>query len=131
VHVHLNDARNALSLANTRFGRDRVAALASWAGGAAHLYTTRVLHARQEPALSRRVFLQWIGLPFVDEELFKSLLATLADVFPHVQVYAPPPDGSVLFLASDAPFDMEASTARALAATPSASPRSACARPRS
>jgi hypothetical protein len=118
VHVHLNDARNALSLANTRF--DVIVSQPShpWAGGAAHLYTHEFFTLVKSRLSADGVFLQWIGLPFVDEELFRSLLATLADVFPYVQAYAPPPDGSALFIASNAPFDMRASTARALAAAP-------------
>src|SRR5262249_36301746 len=42
----------------------------------------------------------------------------LAGVFPHVQAYRPPPSGSVLFLASNAPIDMERSVPRSLAAAP-------------
>jgi spermidine synthase len=118
VHIHLNDARNALLLAKARF--DLIVSQPShpWAGGAAHLYTREFFALAKSRLTPGGVFLQWIGLPFVDEELFRSMLATLVDVFPHVRVYTPPPHGSVLFLASDAPFDMESSVARALAASP-------------
>jgi spermidine synthase len=118
VHVHLNDARNALLLARARF--DVIVSQPShpWAGGAAHLYTHEFFSLVRSRLSPDGVFVQWIGLPFVDEALFRSLLATLSDVFPHVLAFNPPPDGSVLFLASDAPFDMEASTPRALAASP-------------
>jgi len=118
VHVHLNDARNALSLARASF--DVIVSQPShpWAGGAAHLYTHEFFSLVRSRLSPDGVFVQWIGLPFVDDELFRSLLATLQDVFPYVRAYSPPPDGSVLFLASNAPFDMEASTARALAAAP-------------
>ena len=120
VHVHLNDARNALLLASARF--DAIVSQPShpWAGGAAHLYTHEFFQLVSRRLAPGGVFVQWIGLPFVDEELFRSLLATLADVFPHVQAYVPPPAGSVLFLASNAPIDMEDSIPRALAATPGA-----------
>jgi spermidine synthase len=118
VHVHLNDARNALLLARASF--DAIVSQPShpWAGGAAHLYTREFFELVSSRLSPDGVFVQWIGLPFVDDELFRSLLATLCDVFPHVRAYSPPPDGSVLFLASNAPFDMEATTARAIAAAP-------------
>jgi Spermine/spermidine synthase domain len=120
VRVHLNDARNALLLASERF--DAVVSQPShpWAGGAAHLYTHEFFQLVKSRLSPDGVFVQWIGLPFVDEELFRSLLATLADVFPQVQVYEPPPPGSVLFLASNTPIDMEHTVPLAFAADPEA-----------
>lgn len=117
VHIHVNDARNALLLSKDRF--DVIVSQPShpWAGGAAHLYTLEFFELAASRLSDGGVFVQWIGLPFVDEQLFRSLLATLSAAFPHVQAYNPPPSGSsVLFLASNAPLDMEASVARALGA---------------
>jgi len=116
LHIHFNDARNALLLAPARF--DAIVSQPShpWAGGAAHLYTREFFELVKSRLAPDGVFVQWIGLPFVDEALFRSLLATLSDAFPHVRAYSPPPDGSVLFLASDAPLDMRESVPRALAA---------------
>jgi len=119
VHIHLNDARNALLLASeARF--DAIVSQPShpWAGGAAHLYTREFFELVRSRLTPDGVFVQWIGLPFVDEELFRSLLAAMAEVFEHVQVYEPPPGGSALFLASNARFEMPASAARAIAASP-------------
>jgi hypothetical protein len=64
------------------------------------------------------VLVQWIGFPFVDEALFRSLLAALGEVFRNVRVYVPPPPGSALFIASDGPLEIEESAERALAAAP-------------
>ena len=77
VHVHLNDARNALLLASGRF--DAIVSQPShpWAGGAAHLYTHEFFQLVSSRLAPGGVFVQWIGLPFVDEELFRSLLASL------------------------------------------------------
>jgi spermidine synthase len=118
VYVHLNDARSALSLASSRF--DVIVSQPShpWAGGAAHLYTREFFALVRSRLAPEGAFVQWIGLPFVDEALFRSMLATLLDVFPHVRVYAPPPYGSILFLSSAEPFDMDDSVPRALAASP-------------
>ncbi len=118
VHVHLNDARNALLLTQQRF--DAIVSQPShpWAGGAAHLYTREFFQSVEDRLSENGVFVQWIGLPFVDEELFRSLLAALAEVFTVVSAYQPPPGGSVLFLASNAPVDTERSAARAIEQNP-------------
>jgi len=118
VRVHINDARNALLLADRSF--DAIVSQPShpWAGGAAHLYTQEFFLLARERLAPDGVFVQWIGLPFVDEELFRGLLAALDASFPHVRVYAPPPGGGVLFIASRTPFDFDATTARALASAP-------------
>ncbi|MBW2418264.1 MAG: fused MFS/spermidine synthase [Deltaproteobacteria bacterium] len=117
VAIHLNDARNALLLAES--GYDAIVSQPShpWAGGAAHLYTQEFFELVRSRLTEDGVFVQWIGLSYVDEELFSSLLAALDAVFPHVQVYTPPPwGGSVLFLASAAPLDLERTAARAIEA---------------
>jgi len=118
VHIHLNDARNALLLTNQRF--DAIVSQPShpWAGGAAHLYTREFFQRVEDRLSDRGVFLQWIGLPFIDEELLRSLLASLADVFDYVSAYQPPPGGSILFLASNAPIEPLESAARAIAQSP-------------
>lgn len=118
VHVHINDARNALLLAGSRF--DVIVSQPShpWAGGAAHLYTQEFFELAASRLSEDGVFLQWIGLPFVDEDLFRSLLAALNESFAHVRVYQPPPGAGVLFLASAAPLPVEATAARAIESAP-------------
>jgi tetratricopeptide (TPR) repeat protein len=64
------------------------------------------------------VFVQWIGLGFVDEALLGSLAATLVDVFAHVEIYQPSGGMGVLFAASDAPLASLDGAARALRAAP-------------
>ena len=114
VNIHVNDARNALLLADRRF--DAIVSQPShpWAGGAAHLYTQEHFELVRDRLTDDGVFVQWIGLQFVDEELFRSLLAALAASFEHVQAYLPPPGGSVLFLASNAPFQPFENAARTI-----------------
>ena len=118
ITVHINDARNALLLSEKHF--DAIVSQPShpWAGGAAHLYTHEFFSLVRSRLTSEGVFVQWIGTPFIDEALFASLLATLADVFPHVLAYEPPPGDGVLFLASVAPLEMESSVTRAITAAP-------------
>src|SRR5262245_4457309 len=116
VHVHIGDARGALQLTGKRY--DAIVSQPShpWTAGASHLYTREffaLVRSRLAPA---GVFVQWIGLVFVDEALLRSLLATLVEVFAHVEVYQPHPM-ALLFAASDSPLGIEGAR-RALAATP-------------
>ena len=119
IHLTENDARGALELTDARY--DAIVSQPShpWTSGASPLYTREffsLVHGRLAPG---GVFVQWIGLLFVDEPLLRSLVATLRDVFPHVRVYRPQPD-AVLFLASDDPLPVEETARRALAAAPAA-----------
>ncbi len=116
VHVHIGDARGVLQLTGKRY--DAIVSQPShpWTSGASHLYTREffaLVRSRLAPA---GVFVQWIGLVFVDEALLRSLLATLAEVFAHVEVYQPHPR-ALLFAASEAPLGIEGAR-RALAAAP-------------
>jgi spermidine synthase len=118
LHLHLNDARNALLLTNRRF--DAIVSQPShpWSAGASHLYTREFFELARSRLAQDGVFVQWIGFGFVDEPLFRSLLATLTAVFENVRVYSPSPRGGALFLASDTPLDVEKNAAQALEAAP-------------
>ena len=118
LHLHLNDARNALLLTNRRF--DAIVSQPShpWSAGASHLYTREFFELARSRLAQDGVFVQWIGFGFVDEPLFRTLLATLTAVFENVRVYSPSPRGGALFLASDAPLDVEKNAAQALEAAP-------------
>ncbi|RIK94615.1 MAG: hypothetical protein DCC71_23440, partial [Proteobacteria bacterium] len=113
IDVRTNDARSALLLSDARY--DAIVSQPShpWGAGASHLYTREFFALAKSRLAPGGVFVQWIGLSFVDEDLLRSLLATLLDVFPHVRVYRPQPMGA-LFLASDAPIDVERSALRAI-----------------
>ena len=118
LNVHLDDARSALTLTNQRF--DAIVSQPShpWSAGSSHLYTQEFFELVDQHLEPGGVFVQWIGLSFVDESLFRTLLATLTAVFENVQVYNPAGSLGVLFLASNAPFDTSNAAARAIAAAP-------------
>jgi predicted membrane-bound spermidine synthase len=118
VHVHLNDARGALVLTERRY--DTIVSQPShpWTAGASHLYTREFFALVRERLAPGGVFVQWIELNYVDEPLFKSLIATLLDVFPNVRVYRPVYRSGVLFVSSDAPLPIEETAARAIPASP-------------
>ncbi|MDP6977607.1 MAG: fused MFS/spermidine synthase [Myxococcota bacterium] len=116
--VHLDDARNALTLTDRRF--DAIVSQPShpWSAGASHLYTREFFELAANHLTPDGVFVQWIGLTFVDEFLFESLLATLTAVFENVQVYNPGGSYGVLFVSSNAPFDVGETAARAISEAP-------------
>jgi len=117
IHVRTNDARSALLLTDARY--DAIVSQPShpWGAGASHLYTREFFELVASRLAPDGVFVQWIGLGFVDADLLQSLVATLRDVFPNVRVYRPNP-GGVLFLASTGPLDVEAHAAAAIARSP-------------
>jgi len=117
VHLRIGDARGAMNLSAKRY--DAIVSQPShpWTSGASHLYTRDffdLVHSKLEPG---GVFVQWIGAGFVNIELFGSLMAAMADVFPYVNVYRPVP-AAMVFMASDQPIDLRESAPRALAAAP-------------
>jgi spermidine synthase len=106
VHLTLNDARSALLLTERRY--DAIVSQPShpWTSGSAQLYTMEFMKLVQRRLAAGGVFVQWMGLSFVDRELFETILATLQRVFPQVRAYRPLPS-EVLLLASDQPIDVE------------------------
>jgi spermidine synthase len=106
LRVLLNDARGALVLTDLRYGAIVSQPSHPWTAGASHLYTRDFFAQVRERLAPGGVFVQWMGLQFVDEALFRSLLATLLDVFPHLRLYQADPN-SVLFVASLEPLELE------------------------
>ncbi|MGI9473842.1 MAG: fused MFS/spermidine synthase [Rubripirellula sp.] len=107
VSIVLNDGRNGLALTSKLY--DVIVSQPShpWTTGASHLYTREFAETVRERLEPGGIFLQWMSTDFVNPELFRSLSATLLDVFPHVRVYEPHP-GNALFVASDDPILPEA-----------------------
>lgn len=118
IRVIENDARGAMVLTQKRY--DAIVSQPShpWTAGASHLYTKEFFELSKAHLNEHGVFVQWIGLSFVDEELLRVLVATLQDVFPYVRVYRPPPYGAVLFIGSESPLPIEQTAEQAIAASP-------------
>jgi spermidine synthase len=117
IHVLVNDARGALILTDLRYGAIVSQPSHPWTAGASHLYTREFFTQVRDRLAPGGVFVQWMGLQFVDESLLRSLLATLLEVFPHLRLYQPD-TGSVLFIASQQPLDLENQVERAVAHDP-------------
>jgi len=106
VHLVVNDARSALRLTNRRY--DAIVSQPShpWTAGASHLYTREFMQLAHDHLTPRGVFVQWMNVDFLDEDLLRELTATLLEVYSNVRVYRPDPD-TLVFLASDGALDLE------------------------
>ncbi len=105
VNLVINDARNAITLTNKRY--DAIVSQPShpWTGGAAHLYTSEFLDLSKAHLNEGGIFLQWINSQFLDEDLLRTLVATLVEKFEHVELYQPERQ-VLMFLASDSPIEL-------------------------
>ncbi|MBW2314582.1 MAG: fused MFS/spermidine synthase [Deltaproteobacteria bacterium] len=117
VTLKLGDARGALTLASKRY--DAIVSQPShpWTSGASHLYTREFFELVRGHLVEGGVFTQWIGVGFLDEFLLRTLLATLLDVFPHLEVYRPVPN-ALLFVGSEQPVGVLDHVEAAIAAAP-------------
>ncbi|MBW2577684.1 MAG: fused MFS/spermidine synthase [Deltaproteobacteria bacterium] len=118
VRVHIGDARGVLQLTQNRY--DAIISQPShpWTAGASHLYTREFFAMARSRLKPDGVFVQWIGLKFVDEALLRSLMATLVSVFPHVEIYQPGAAAGLLFAASEEPLAILENAGRALRVAP-------------
>jgi spermidine synthase len=118
VRVHIGDARGALQLTGKHY--DAIVSQPShpWTAGASHLYTREFFALVRSRLKPDGVFVQWIGLKFVDEALLRSIAATLVEVFGHVEFYHPGTSAGVLFAASAQPLASLEGARRALQAAP-------------
>ena len=117
LHLHVDDARSALRLTRQRFEAIVSQPSHPWTAGASHLFTEEFFQQVDQRLTPDGVFVQWIGLAFIDEALLRSLVATLQSVFPYVEVYVPEGQ-ALLFLASREPLDVASGTPHTLAESP-------------
>ena len=121
VNVITNDARGALLLTDRRY--DAIVSQPShpWTAGASHLYTREFMELARDRLAEGGVFVQWMNVAFLDEDLLRSLTATLIDVFGSTRIYRPDPN-TLVFLAARQPLDVETQVARSGGAPISATP---------
>jgi spermidine synthase len=118
VRVHIGDARGMLQLTEKRY--DAIISQPShpWTAGASHLYTREFFSLVRSHLQPDGVFVQWIGLNFVDEALLRSLAAALVGEFAHVEAYQVGVVPGLLFAASQQPLAALEGARRALQAAP-------------
>ncbi len=111
VNIIVNDARSALSLTDKRY--DAIVSQPShpWTAGASHLYTKEFMELAHEHLDDDGVYLQWMNTQFVDDFLFRSLCATMLEVFEYVRVYQWQSE-VIFFIGSDSPLHVEQELAR-------------------
>jgi tetratricopeptide (TPR) repeat protein len=115
--LRIGDARGALMLTGRNY--DAIISQPShpWTSGASHLYTQEFFSLIKERLVPGGVFVQWMGLSFVDDSLLRGLVGTLASVFEHVTVLRPG-GAAILFISSDEELDFIETSGRAIAKAP-------------
>ena len=105
-NIIINDARNALRLTSKTY--DTIVSQPShpWTAGASHLFTKEFIAEAKSHLNDDGVFVQWINSEFVEEQLLRTLTATLVDEFANVRLYHPAAQ-VLMFLASDESLDLE------------------------
>ena len=111
INLVINDARNALRLTNKTY--DLIVSQPShpWTAGASHLFTREFVADVKSHLNEGGVFVQWMNSEFVEEPLLRTLAATLLAEYPNVRLYQPAAQ-VLMFLASEAPLDVELQAAR-------------------
>ncbi len=105
LRIRAGDARGALTLSSQNYGAIISQPSHPWTSGASHLYTQEFFSMVADRLTPDGVFVQWMGLGFVDVELLRGLVGTLSDVFQHLVVIQPG-GGVLLFLASQEPLPL-------------------------
>ena len=115
--LRIGDARGALMLTGRNY--DAIISQPShpWTSGASHLYTREFFSLIQERLAPGGVFVQWMGLSFVDAPLLRGLVGTLGAVFENVTVLRPG-GAAILFISSDSELDFAKTSERAIAKAP-------------
>ena len=110
-NIIINDGRNALRLTDKTY--DAIVSQPShpWTAGASHLFTREFVVDVKSHLNDGGLFVQWMNSEFVDEGLLRTLAATLLSEFENVRLYHPSAQ-VLMFLASEAPLDVELQLAR-------------------
>lgn len=113
LNLRLGDARGSMILTDALY--DAIVSQPShpWTSGASHLYTREFFEMARSRLAPGGVFVQWMGLSFVDVDLLRGLIGTLDEVFENVAVFRPRGGGAIIFAASDEPFDLRESVLQA------------------
>ncbi len=107
VHMLANDGRNHLLLQPE--GRyDVIVSEPSnpWLTGVSNLFTREFFEMGKSRLVPGGVWSQWVQLYGMGTEDLRSLLATFADVFPHVRLFATIEDADLVLIGSDEPLEL-------------------------
>lgn len=106
TNLIVNDARNHLLLQRPG-SYDIVVSEPSnpWISGVSNLFTREFLEMGRTRLAEGGVWSQWVQMYGMDEEDLQSLIATFADVYPHVHLFMTVEDGDLVMLGSSQPFE--------------------------
>ena len=115
VRLHANDGRNHLLLAPLG-SYDIVVSEPSnpWLTGVSNLFTREFFEMGRDRLAPGGVWSQWVQLYGMDADDMSSLLATFADVFPHVVLFATIQDADLVMVGSNEPLTFDLDRARSL-----------------
>ena len=115
VVLHANDGRNHLLLA-PEGSYDIVVSEPSnpWLTGVSNLFTREFFEMGKARLKPGGVWSQWVQLYGMDADDLSSLLATFADVFPHVVLFATIEDADLVLVGSNEPLEFDLAHAQEL-----------------
>jgi predicted membrane-bound spermidine synthase len=110
THLHLNDARNHLMRTPDAY-YDLVVSEPSnpWISGVSNLFTREFFALGRSKLSLRGVWVQWLHIYHMEPRDLRSLLATFADVYPHVGVFRVG-EADLVLIGAGHPLDMNVAT---------------------
>ncbi|TWU01510.1 fused MFS/spermidine synthase [Neorhodopirellula pilleata] len=113
IRIILNDGRSGLALTQRKY--DIIVSQPShpWTAGASHLYTREFAQLACDHLTDQGVFVLWMDRQFVDLDLFRSLAATMGDVFEHIALFQPN-ESALLFVGLRSSIDWTQKNGREL-----------------
>ncbi|MBI3829127.1 MAG: fused MFS/spermidine synthase [Planctomycetes bacterium] len=107
IQVLINDGRNHLRLTSRSY--DVIASEPSnpWIAGIGNLFTREAFELCRKRLKPGGIFSQWLHRYQMSEREFKSVMATFADVFPHMQIWCVLPGSDYLLVGSEQPLEQK------------------------
>lgn len=112
VHVEVNDARETLLVSRARYDVIFSEPSNPYRAGVASLYTREFYEAVRARLARGGLFAQWLQTYSIDARTARTIYATMAEVFPHIQTWTTNP-GDVVLIASAEPITIDVSAMRA------------------
>lgn len=118
VRVILADGRNHLALAPDSYDVIISEPSNPWMAGVADLFTREFFEICRQRLRPQGIACVWLQAYQMDEPLFRSVVRTFADVFPHAMIVEAVPLGDYLLIGSPDPFGVDYAVMAARLASP-------------
>ena len=103
----LSDARNYLSMSKRQFDVIISEPSNPWITGVSNLFTREFFEIVRSRLRPQGIFAQWVQLYEMAPEDLRSLLATFAAVFPHVQIFCSIEETDLILVGADSPLFLD------------------------